>query len=84
LKGWLYGKGSVEATHLQDSVYNILSDLFDEYTRNNLLNKSSSGTARSSTQSEWSQDQVVNEDSERPVMRNGFYMSIWNLYMMRL
>ncbi|CAD5333143.1 unnamed protein product [Arabidopsis thaliana] len=44
--GWLYGKGSVEATHLQDSVYNILSDLFDEYTRNNLLNKSSSGTAR--------------------------------------
>jgi len=68
----LYGQGSTKATQLQDSVYNILSDLFDEYTRNNLLNKSSTGTTGSSTQSEWSQDQVVNEDSERPVLRNGF------------
>ncbi|KAG7558745.1 HAT C-terminal dimerization domain [Arabidopsis thaliana x Arabidopsis arenosa] len=87
----LYGKGTVEATHLSDSVYGIITDLYDEYTRNSLANKtgSGSGTAGSSTQSEnaWSQsqsqsqDQGVSDFSERPVLRNGFlYENMENVF----
>ncbi|CAE6132008.1 unnamed protein product [Arabidopsis arenosa] len=78
----LYGKGTVEATHLSDSVYGIITDLYDEYTRNSLANNTGSGSSTTglSTQSEnaWSQSQSQSQDkgvsdfSERPVLRNGF------------
>ncbi|BAB02856.1 unnamed protein product [Arabidopsis thaliana] len=84
----LYGRDSVEATHLSDSVYNIMTDLYDEFTRANLVTKSGSGsssgpTGGSSTQpqseSGWSQCQ---DSFRRPVLRNGFlYEDMENVFV---
>ncbi|CAD5324393.1 unnamed protein product [Arabidopsis thaliana] len=84
----LYGRDSVEATHLSDSVYDIMTDLYDEFTRANLVTKSGSGsssgpTGGSSTQSQsesgWSQSQ---DSFRRPVLRNGFlYEDMENVFV---
>ncbi|EOA22943.1 hypothetical protein CARUB_v10003680mg, partial [Capsella rubella] len=60
----LYGKGSVESSHLSDSINNILKNLYDEYTRASLLNTSGSS---SQSQSSWSQaqDQFETDISQR-------------------
>lgn len=66
-------KNSVESTHLSESVYNILKDLYDEYTRTSLLNKSSSGGSCFQSQGSWShsQEQVRSYFCENTVLPSG-------------
>ncbi|XP_010468709.1 PREDICTED: zinc finger BED domain-containing protein RICESLEEPER 2-like [Camelina sativa] len=40
----LYGKGSMESVHLLADLNSILKDLYDEYSRNSLLNKTGSSS----------------------------------------
>ncbi|XP_019101232.1 PREDICTED: zinc finger BED domain-containing protein RICESLEEPER 2-like [Camelina sativa] len=60
----LYGKSSVDSTHLSDSEKNILKDLYDEYTRASLLNKSSDESSSQSQSWSAAQDQFDSDMNE--------------------
>ncbi|CAD5324764.1 unnamed protein product [Arabidopsis thaliana] len=77
-----FGEGvemnSVEAVLLSDSVIQILKDLYDEYSRANLLRKNGGSDSMSSSQSQgsWSQSQEQDRSGayERTVNKTGIQL----------
>ena len=76
--GKMYGLGSVEVVLLSDSVIQILKDLYDEYSRANLLriNGGSDSMPSSQSQGSWSQSQEQDRSGayERTINKTGIQL----------